>query len=30
MLVPHTLVFAAGRWHMRAFCEKHRDYRNLC
>ncbi|WP_280550346.1 WYL domain-containing protein [Halomonas sp. 11-S5] len=29
ILVPHTLVFAAGRWHVRAFCEKHRDYRDF-
>lgn len=29
ILVPHTLVFAAGRWHVRAYCEKHRDYRDF-
>lgn len=29
IIVPHTLVFAAGRWHVRAFCEKHRDYRDF-
>lgn len=29
ILVPHTLVFAAGRWHVRAFCEKHRDFRDF-
>ncbi|MBB3230782.1 WYL domain-containing protein [Halomonas stenophila] len=29
ILVPHTLVFAAGRWHVRAYCEKHREYRDF-
>ncbi|MDN3554298.1 WYL domain-containing protein [Halomonas almeriensis] len=29
IIVPHTLVFAAGRWHVRAYCEKHRDYRDF-
>ncbi|MCG6658852.1 WYL domain-containing protein [Halomonas campisalis] len=29
IIVPHTLVFAAGRWHVRAFCEKHRGYRDF-
>lgn len=29
ILVPHTLVFAAGRWHVRAYCEKHRGYRDF-
>ncbi|MGM0914599.1 MAG: WYL domain-containing protein [Pseudomonadota bacterium] len=29
IIVPHTLVFAAGRWHVRAFCEKHLDYRDF-
>ncbi|WP_445156616.1 WYL domain-containing protein [Halomonas sp. E14] len=29
VLVPHTLVFAAGRWHVRAFCEKHQQYRDF-
>lgn len=29
IIVPHTLVFAAGRWHVRAFCEKHWDYRDF-
>ncbi len=29
IIVPHTLVLAAGRWHVRAFCEKHRDYRDF-
>ncbi|MFC3284059.1 WYL domain-containing protein [Litchfieldella rifensis] len=29
IIVPHTLIFAAGRWHVRAFCEKHRDFRDF-
>ena len=29
IIVPHTLVFAAGRWHVRAFCEKHRAFRDF-
>ncbi|MDI5933526.1 WYL domain-containing protein [Halomonas kalidii] len=29
IIVPHTLVFAAGRWHVRAFCEKHLAYRDF-
>lgn len=29
IIVPHTLVFAAGRWHVRAFCEEHRNYRDF-
>ncbi|MGM0782803.1 MAG: WYL domain-containing protein [Pseudomonadota bacterium] len=29
IIVPHTLVLAAGRWHVRAFCEKHRNYRDF-
>ncbi len=29
IIVPHTLVFAAGRWHVRAFCEKHLGYRDF-
>lgn len=29
IIVPHTLVFAAGRWHVRAYCEKHRGYRDF-
>lgn len=29
ILVPHTLVFAAGRWHVRAYCEKHRGFRDF-
>ena len=26
---PHTLVYSGVRWHVRAYCEKHRDYRIL-
>ncbi|SDM91399.1 Predicted DNA-binding transcriptional regulator YafY, contains an HTH and WYL domains [Franzmannia pantelleriensis] len=29
VIVPHTLVYAAGRWHVRAFCEKHLSYRDF-
>jgi predicted DNA-binding transcriptional regulator YafY len=29
IIVPHTLVFAAGRWHVRSFCEKHLGYRDF-
>ena len=29
IIVPHTLVFAAGRWHVRAYCEKHRSFRDF-
>ncbi|MGO2132271.1 MAG: WYL domain-containing protein [Halomonas sp.] len=29
IVVPHTLVFAAGRWHVRAYCEKHRGFRDF-
>ena len=29
ILCPHTLVYAAGRWHVRAFCEKNRAFRDF-
>ena len=29
ILVPHVLVLAAGRWHVRAYCEKHRAFRDF-
>lgn len=29
VMVPHTLVFTGMRWHVRAYCEKHRDYRDF-
>jgi predicted DNA-binding transcriptional regulator YafY len=29
VMVPHTLVYTGMRWHVRAYCEKHRDYRDF-
>ncbi|MEM7691707.1 MAG: WYL domain-containing protein [Pseudomonadota bacterium] len=29
IIVPHTLVFTGFRWHVRAWCEKNRDYRDF-
>lgn len=29
IISPHTLVFADSRWHVRAWCEKHRDFRDF-
>lgn len=29
IIAPHSLVFSGVRWHVRAFCEKHRDYRDF-
>lgn len=29
ILVPHTLVCTPLRWHVRAYCEKHREYRDF-
>lgn len=29
IISPHSLVFSGVRWHVRAFCEKHRDYRDF-
>ncbi|RDB44350.1 WYL domain-containing protein [Halomonas sp. DQ26W] len=29
IIVPHTLVFASRRWHVRAFCEKHLAFRDF-
>jgi predicted DNA-binding transcriptional regulator YafY len=29
VMVPHTLVYTGMRWHLRAYCEKHRDYRDF-
>ncbi|MEZ9539136.1 helix-turn-helix transcriptional regulator [Shewanella sp. 10N.286.51.B8] len=29
IIAPHTLVFCGLRWHVRAYCEKHRDYRDF-
>lgn len=29
IIVPHTLVYTGFRWHVRAWCEKNRDYRDF-
>ena len=29
ILVPHTLVSSGIRWHIRAWCEKHREFRDF-
>ena len=29
VMVPHTLIHTGMRWHVRAYCEKHRDYRDF-
>lgn len=29
IIVPHTLVCTPLRWHVRAYCEKHREYRDF-
>jgi predicted DNA-binding transcriptional regulator YafY len=29
IIVPHTLVCTPLRWHVRAYCEKHQDYRDF-
>ncbi len=29
IIVPHTLIFTGLRWHVRAWCEKNRDYRDF-
>jgi predicted DNA-binding transcriptional regulator YafY len=29
VMVPHTLVFTGMRWHVRAYCEKNRGYRDF-
>ncbi|MGQ7817259.1 WYL domain-containing protein [Metapseudomonas furukawaii] len=29
LIAPHTLVFTGMRWHVRAYCEKNRDYRDF-
>jgi predicted DNA-binding transcriptional regulator YafY len=29
IIVPHTLVCTPLRWHVRAYCEKHRAYRDF-
>ena len=29
IIVPHTIVHAGTRWHVRAFCEKNQDFRDF-
>lgn len=29
IIAPHTLVFNGVRWHVRAYCEKNRDFRDF-
>ncbi len=29
VMTPHTLVFTGMRWHVRAYCEKNREYRDF-
>lgn len=29
VIAPHTLVFSGTRWHVRAYCEKNRDFRDF-
>lgn len=29
LIAPHTLIFTGTRWHVRAYCEKNRDYRDF-
>ncbi|MFP6808497.1 MAG: WYL domain-containing protein, partial [Pseudomonadales bacterium] len=29
VIVPHTLVYTGLRWHVRAWCEKNKDYRDF-
>lgn len=29
VITPHTLVYSGYRWHVRAHCEKHDDYRDF-
>lgn len=29
LIAPHTLVCTGMRWHVRAYCEKNRDYRDF-
>ena len=29
IIVPHTLVCTSLRWHVRAYCERNRDYRDF-
>ncbi|NNC55197.1 MAG: WYL domain-containing protein, partial [Pseudomonadales bacterium] len=29
IIVPHTLVYSGFRWHVRAYCETHQEYRDF-
>ncbi|QEY63777.1 WYL domain-containing protein [Metapseudomonas lalkuanensis] len=29
LIAPHTLVYTGMRWHVRAYCEKNRDFRDF-
>lgn len=29
LIVPHNLIYSGMRWHVRAYCEKNRDYRDF-
>lgn len=29
MIAPHTLIYTGMRWHVRAYCEKNKDYRDF-
>ena len=29
LIAPHTLIYTGMRWHLRAYCEKNRDYRDF-
>ena len=29
LIAPHTLVYSGMRWHVRAYCEKNRQYRDF-
>jgi predicted DNA-binding transcriptional regulator YafY len=29
LIAPHTLIYTSMRWHVRAYCEKNRDFRDF-
>lgn len=29
MISPHILIYTSMRWHVRAYCEKNRTYRDF-
>ncbi|MBG4619507.1 WYL domain-containing protein [Pseudomonas aeruginosa] len=29
VIAPHTLIYTGMRWHVRAYCEKNKDYRDF-